>query len=172
MGKIVNKMEYDWVIEHKNGQFTAKHNKDKNLNPYHTRDVHTKRDNVSTFGLQDTDGNVKALVNVPDGAEIFQRHRGNIAINYFNRFHDVTESTPETFDPQTRQAIPARAIIRRLGEITYGEVWLVGYRKRESDGTITVYYKALYPDGKVDEHHGWSEKPWLYEPEWFSEEKV
>jgi hypothetical protein len=166
-----SKMNHIWVLEHKNGKVTKKKDAGK-LNAYHNREGHTKRDNVKTIGLQDEQGAPTLVVDVPDGAEVFQRHRGNIQINYFQRFHDVTETTPETFDPNSRTVISARTTTRRLGEITYGEVWLVGWRKRETDQTVTVYFKALYPDGKIDEHHGWNEKPWLYEPEWFAEEQI
>ena len=159
-------MNYNWVIEHKNGQITAKRDQDKKLNAYHTRQEHVKRDNVKTFALQDEQGNPKVIVDVPDGAQIFQRHRV-VGVNYYNRFHEVTESTPEHFDSTSHKFIPAKTTKRTIPEYTYDDVWLIGYRT-----ATEVYFKAVYKDGKIDEHHGWNEKPWLYEPEWFPEEQV
>lgn len=163
-------MNYDWVIEQKNGKVTPK--KDKGvLTPYHTRSSHVPRDKIQTVMLQDEQGNPKAILdNIPDGAEIFQRHR-YIPINYHDRYHTITESIPESFDPNTRQLTPAKSVTRTLPEWTYMEFWMIGYRRRVG-ASVEVYFKAVYPDGKIDEHHGWGEKPWLFEPDWFSEEQV
>jgi len=161
-------MNYDWVIQHKNGKVTKKHD-DKGLNPYHTRDKTTKRDNVQTFALQDEQGKTIVLVNVPDGAEVFQRHRVT-PINYFNRFHDMPETVPEHVE--NGRYVPAKTLSKSYPEITYDDVWMIGYRKREADGSVTVYFKVVYSDGKIEEHNGWNERSWLFEPEWFSEEQV
>jgi hypothetical protein len=191
-------MNLNWALEHKNGSVTSKKDKQGKLNVY--SDVrsgkHAKRDNVKTIALQDSSGKTVVLVDVPDGAEVFQRHRGGTqGVNYYNRFHTVNTwvdnatgevkltqvdnqqvqepTITEVFDPATRRMIAnLRKETKVLPEWTYSEFWLVGWRKRESDGTITVRFKALYPDGKIDEHNAWKEKPWLEEPEWLPEEQV
>ena len=157
-------MNYNWVLEHRNGQLTEKKNKQGNLNPYHTRSGHTKRDNVKTIALQDEQGNPKILVDVPVGAQVFQRHRV-VPINYNNKFHEVTEIIPGHVENGLYLAEAKHT--KTYPEITYQDVWIVGYRT-----ATQVYFKALYPNGKIDEHHGWAEKPWLFEPEWFPEEAV
>jgi hypothetical protein len=64
-------------------------------------------------------------------------------------------------------------ITKTVWHYDYSQVWLVGWRRREADGSVTVKFLAVYPDGKVDVHNGWGEKPWLYEPEpWLDGEQV
>jgi hypothetical protein len=158
-------MNLNWVMEHKNGQVTKKRDKQKGtLNPYHTRDKHTKRDNVKTIALQDENEVPMVLVDVPDGAQPFQRHRV-IPINYFGRFHEVQETVPGHVE--NGRYVADKTVAKSYPEVNYDDVWIVGYRS-----ATEVYFKALYSDGKIDEHHAWNEKPWLYEPEWFPEEAV
>jgi hypothetical protein len=161
-------MNLNWAIEHRNGQVTEKRDKQGNLNSYHTRQGHTKRGNAKTIALQDEAGNPKVIVEVPNGAEVFQRHRV-CPINYNSQFHDVT--TTILGHVENGLYIAETTQNKTYPEVTYQEVWIVGYRQRVGT-VVTVYFKALYPDGKIDEHHGWTEKPWLFEPEWFPEENV
>jgi hypothetical protein len=190
-------MNLNWVIEHKNGDVTSKHDGKGNLHPYHLRDGFSSVPNktLKTIGLTDTAGHPVLIVDIPKGAYAFQRHRGGRhGINYFNRFHTVTRWTdkegkviaikideqqvtePEitwTFNPDTRQNEPnLYKHVQVIPEWTYTEYWMVGWRKREADNSVTVFFKVLYPDGKIDEHHSFTEKPWLEEPEWFPEEQV
>jgi hypothetical protein len=131
--------------------------------------INVDRSNIQTFALQNEQGNTQVSVDVPPNGEVFQRHRVT-AINYYSRFHDIAEQIPEHVE--NGRYIPAKTLVKTYPEITYDDVWLIGYRKRELDGIVTVFFKALYPDGKIEEHNAFNEKPWLYEPEWFAEEAV
>jgi hypothetical protein len=157
-------MNLNWAIEHQNGNVTQKRDAQGKLTSYHTRSKHAKRDNAKTIALQDESGKTAVLVSVPQGAEVWQRHRV-VPINYYNRFHDVTTTVPAHLENGLYLAETSQT--KSYPEITYQEVWMIGWRTKTA-----VYFKALYPDGKIDEHHGFTEKPWLFEPEWFPEENV
>jgi hypothetical protein len=193
-------MNLNWVLEHKNGQVTAKKDAKGKLTPYTNKrnSEYAKRDNITTIALQESGGKTVVLVDVPDGAEVFQRHRGfiNGGINYYSRFHNVNfwvdnitgavlltqvdnqqvqePVITDVFDPFSRQLIPnIKKISKVIPEWTYRECWIVGYRKREANGTVTIKFKAVYPDGKIDEHTDFNidgSKSWLAEPEYFAEE--
>jgi hypothetical protein len=163
-------MNLNWVIQHKDGAVTAKKGKDGSLNPYHTREAYTKRDSAETIGLQDDKGNTVVLVNVPSGAEVFQRHR-QVPINFYNRFHDMTQTIPGHVNESTGRYVPEEKKTKTYPEITFDECWLIGYRTRKG-ADVTVYFKVLYPDGTIEEYDAWNVKPWLFPVELFAEELV
>ena len=158
-----------WALERKNGKATRKYNEDGSKNVYHHGGKTLDRDGIKNWGLTDEQGNVVATLSVPDGAVVFQRRR-NISINYRDKWYDVTQVLPPT--QIGGKMLPERKVTRRLPEQYYAEVWLHGWRRREADGSVTVSFKAVYPDGKVEDYTEWDAKPWLYEPQWFSEEEV
>lgn len=166
--------KYRWALEYKNGDYVRKYNDDNTKNVYAERTLNKAKvlvqlQNVSLASLTDEKGNVAATIEVPEGAVVFQRRRVT-PINYNNRFHEVKQVIPPTL---TQGGVtPERVIVKVLPEVMYDQVWLIGWRKREPDDTISVRYKAVYPDGKVDEHTAFNVNNWLYEPEWYSEEQV
>jgi len=87
-------------------------------------------------------------------------------------FDSATNKYKPIVGTQQLKLWPARVIKKLVPEITYREYWIVGWRKREKDGSVTVAFDAVYPDGKVDHHNAWLEKPWLAEPRWKPEEQV
>jgi hypothetical protein len=164
-------MDYTWVIEHTNGDVTAKRDNKGVLHPYHLRGDISSVPNkeIRTIGLQDEMGKPVVVVDVPKGAYVFQRHR-TVPINYTGRTHEATQTIPSYVSNGRFYA--EKTVTKTYPEATYDDVWIVGYRKRKKDGSVTIFFKTVYPDGKIDEHHAWNEKPWLFEPEWFIEEQV
>ena len=163
-----------WSFEYRDGKTASKYLDTQTKNVYAAREgaeakVQIPLKDVSVAALTDEQGNLAAVIEVPEGATVFQRRR-EVVVNYNGKFYDYTETVPAS---RTAGGMtPERQITRRLPEVTYDQVWLVGWRRREADGSVTVRYKAVYPDGKVDEHTEFNTKPWLYEPEWFIEEQV
>jgi hypothetical protein len=169
-------MELKWVIEHRDGQFSKPRDDKGNLNPYHHRDAegvhhHTKRDNVKNFALVNDADVPVVVVSPPADAVVFQRRRV-IRINYNNQFHTIVDVTPEWYDTTTGIYHAEKKAARTVPETTYEDFYMIGWRKRNPDGTVTVQFKAVYPDGKTEEYTKFGEKPWLSEPEWFAEELV
>jgi hypothetical protein len=165
---------YRWSFEYADGKVMDKYNDDGTKNVYAGRigksvKVHVPLQDVKTAALTDVNGNVVVVMDVPEGAVVFQRRRVR-DINYYNKFHLVTKTVPATV--LDGRYVAERQVTKTYPEYTYSEVWLLGYRKREPDDTIRVQFKAVYPDGKVEEYSQWNVKPWLKEPEWFSEEQV
>jgi len=167
---------FRWSFEYQDGKIIDKYNSDGSKNVYAERDeagkpkVHVSLQNVQAVALTNWEGKIMAVMDVPEDAIVFQRRRANIRINYYERFHDIVEVIPEAYEGGIYY--PERKVPRRVPETTYDQVWLVGWRRREADGSVMVDFKAVYPDGKIDEYTKWGMKGWLYEPEWFSEEQV
>jgi hypothetical protein len=162
-------MNLNWAIQHADGTVTAKRNPDGSLNPYHTRESNTKRDSPKTLALQDSKGNTIILIdNIPDGAEVFQRHR-QVPVNYNNQFHTVTQTVPAHIDEASGRYVSESSITKTYPEVTYDNLWIIGYRIRNG-GAVNVYFKVLYPDGLIEEYNDWGVKPWLFPVELFAEE--
>ena len=158
-----------WIIELKNGDIMDKYNEDGTKNVYANKvagkvKVHVPIKEVKTVGLKDEKGNVLAVMDVPDGAVVFQRRRVR-DINYYNRFHTATQTVGGKL--VGGRWVPERILSKQVPEYTYGECWLIGWRTSSE-----VRYKCVYPDGKTEEYNAWDVKPWLYEPQWFSDEQV
>jgi len=120
---------------------------------------------ATSIGLKDAAGNIVAVMDVPAGAKVFQRRRVR-DVNYHGRYHDARVKVGGRLSSSGRW-IPERWLSKRVPEYTYSEFWLIGWRTKTE-----VRYKVVYPDGLVEEFTEWNVKPWLYEPEWFTEEKV
>lgn len=166
--------KYRWAQEKKDGSVLAKYNADDTKNLYHWRDeqgvLYTMdRANLTSWGVTDAKGKAAAVLDVPEGAQVFQRRRV-IDINYFNRFHDVHVKIGGKV--VGGKYLPERVVTRRYPEHTYGECWLLGYRVRKPNGQLEVKGKVVYPDGKVEDFTKFGQKPWLGEPDWFEEELV
>lgn len=165
---------YRWSFEYESGDVMDKYNEDGTKNIYAGREnkkakVHVPLTGVVSAGLTDADGNLATVMDVPSDATVFQRRRV-MDINYFNRFHNAEVVSPAgvyggRWYPESRR-------MKRFPEYTYSEVWIIGWRRREADDSITVRFKAVYPDGLVEEYTEWSVKPWLGELEWLPEEQV
>jgi len=171
--------QYRWIITYKDGTKIDHYNKDETKNIYSQGDkVLVPLINADTISLADATGNEITSVKVPDGAVVFQRRRGawgagGLRINYYNRWHDVEEIVLGGYDKSRKMWVPDHTVTRHVPEVNYEEYWIIGWRKREADGSVSVEFDAVYPDGKVDKHKAWNEKPWLTEPKhWKSEEQV
>ena len=167
------KGRYRWVAEYKNGEVKGRYNKDGSKNVYHGLDSSgtpqaVSRKGIKTWGFTDVNDKPVTVLDVPDGAQVFKRRRV-MDINYYNRFHDVEETLGGKVEGG--RWVPEQKVVHRYPEYTYSEVWLIGWRLRVGGG-VKVQFKAVYPDGKIDEYTAWDLQPWLYEPEWFSEEQV
>jgi len=158
-----------WAVERKDGKTLGKYNVDGSKNVYHHRGKTLDRSNIKTWGLTNEAGNAVAVMDVPEGAVVFQRRR-NISINYRDKWYDVEQTLPPVL--VGNKMLPERKVKRRFPEQYYDMVWIHGWRKREADGSVTVSFKAVYPDGRVEDYTAFGVKPWLYEPLWFSEEQV
>jgi hypothetical protein len=190
-------MNLNWVITKTDDSVIAKKTVEGVLTPYHVREGATTtilavnkalatgeqveavkvepvavldRASVKTIALQDEEGKEKVSVDVPEGAEVFQRHRV-VKINFNNKFVNITQVIPASYDEASGIASPEKTVIRSIPETTYQDVYLIGYRVRV-DKEVQVFFKALYPDGKIEEYTAFGTKAWLYEPEWFPEETV
>jgi hypothetical protein len=171
---LIHQGKYRWSFQYKNGKVMDKYNADGSKNVYCSREedkgkVHVPLQDVTAAALTDSEGNVVAVMDVPEGAVVFQRRRVR-DINYYNRYHDIVTVVPECVIDG--RYYPERKVTKRYPEYTYSEMWLIGWRKREVDGSMSVCYKAVYPDGKVEEYTDWNVKPWLKEPEFFDDETV
>lgn len=166
--------KYRWSFEYKDGRTASKYLDESTKNVYASREgvaakVQVPLRDVAAAALTDEAGKIAAVIEVPEDAVVWQRRRV-VPINYNSRFYDYTETVPAT---RTAGGMtPEHKVTRKLPEVTYDQVWLIGYRRREADGVVSIRFKAVYPDGKVDEHTAFNSKAWLYEPEWFSEEQV
>ncbi len=169
---------FRWIIIYKDKTVISKYNADNTKNVYADKGkIIVPVTNATAISLTDKEGNVVTNVAVPDGAVVFQRRRGawgaaGLRINYYDRWYDATETIAGGYDKSRKAWIPDHTVTRRVPEVTYEEYWIVGWRKREADKSITMQFDAVYPDGKVDHHTAFGEKPWLYEPQWKPEEQV
>jgi hypothetical protein len=170
--------QYRWAITYNDGTVLAKYNRDNTKNIYADKGkVIIPLSNASSISLFDAKGAEVTKLAVPEGAVVFQRRRGawgagGLRINYYDRWHDVEEIVPGFYDKSRKMWVAGRTIIRHVPEVTYEECWIIGWRKREKDNSVTVAFDAVYPDGKVDHHISFNEKPWLFEPQWKTEEQV
>lgn len=166
--------KYRWSFEYASGDVMDKYNEDGSKNIYAGREnkkakVHIPLTDVVSLGLTDAEGNLATVMDVPSDATVFQRRRV-MDINYFNRFHDAVKESPAgVFQGRW---YPKSSRTKRYPEYTYSEVWIIGWRRREADDSITVRFKAVYPDGLVEEYTEWLVKPWLGELVWLPEEQV
>jgi hypothetical protein len=168
----VQKGKYRWAIERKSGK-VEKYDEDDAKTVYHWKDNmgnlrSLDRTNIKTWGATDDEGATVAVMDVPVGAVVFQRRR-IMDINFNNQFHTAEEVVPA--GPVGGRWFPERKVVKTYPEYTYSEVYLVGWRKRDGN-VVTVHFKAVYPDGKVEEYDAFNMKPWLDEPDWFTEEQV
>lgn len=159
-------MNYKWVIEAKNGSTVKPRDEKDKVTPY----TEAPLKDAKNFGLEDEQGNIKVVIFVPDGAVVFQRRR-TVKINYNNKFVTINEAVPAYVDGQGILR-PEKKTARTVPETTYEAVWLIGYRLRNNKGDVEIQFKAVYPDDKIEEYKAFGGKPWLYEPEWLTEEQV
>ena len=165
---------YRWVYEYADNTVISKYNEDGTKNRYAGREdgkakVFIPLTGVTSAGFTDADGNVVTVIDVPEGATVFQRRRVT-KINYFNRFHEAEVIIPEGV--RRGRWWPEKRRMKMFPEINYEEVWIIGWHKREDDGSITTYFKACYPRGPIDEYSEWGLKKWLYELEWLPHEML
>ena len=165
-----------WCFEYKNRTFIDKYNSDNVKNVYAVRDkVKVPLQAVAKVALYNEYNRRITDLAVPDGAVVFQRRRVG-PVNYEMKFFEFTETTPAYRDESTGKIYPPKTITRKdMPYALYDQVWLIGWRKREVDNSVTVKFKAVYPDGKADTHTSFcvdGSKDWLREPAWFSDEQV
>ena len=167
--KLVKQGKLRWSIELKNGDIMDKYNDDDTKNVYSSREngqikVHAPIKEAKSIGLKDDKGNVVAVMDVPDGAVVFQRRRVR-DIPYHGKF--VTATKKVGGELIGNRWIPERTLTKKVPVYDYGQCWLIGWRT-----ATELRYKCVFEDGRVDEYTEWDVKPWLYEPEWFPAEQV
>lgn len=163
-----------WSFEYADGSVMDKYNEDGTKNIYAGREdkkakVFTPLTGVVSAGLTDPDGNIASVMDVPEGALVFQRRRV-MGINYYNRFHPHEVVIPSGV--RNGRWRPEVKRMKQVPEYNYDEVWIIGWHKREADDSITTRFKAVYPDGTVEEYTEWAVKPWLGELEWLPHEML
>jgi len=169
--------EFNWQIEQQDGSIVNHEEDDGTVNSFHHRgsDGTLKRldhAKIKHLRLIDCDGNVAATFNnVPAGAKIFSFRRGPCPINYQGRWKEVKTKTEDEI--VNGKVIEGHEITKRFPYMDYDHVNIIGYRFLKQNGEVETRVKAVYFSNnlglKVDEHVKWGEKPWLYEPLYFSE---
>ena len=163
-----------WCFEFSDGSVMDKYNGENEKNVYVSREgsrakVNVDVKNVKNLALFDWQGKLATVMTVPEGGVAFQRRRV-IDINYYGRTATAKQDVGDKMI--AGRWVPKKTLTKTVPIYDYGDCWLAGYRKRETDGSLTVKYKCVYPDGKVEEFNVWGVKGWLKEPEWFLEELV
>jgi hypothetical protein len=161
---------YQWSIENTDGTVMTKYNDSGSKNVYADKsNVIVPIAKAKLISLTNAEGKEVASLDVPAGAVVFQRRR-QISINFNNKFYDVQETVPATRVGNVM--LPAKTVTKTIPEQYYDQVWLIGWRRREADKSVSLQFQAVYPDGLIEEYTAFGVKSWLYEPQWFTQEQV
>lgn len=178
--KLIKQGKLRWVIETKNGDVMDKYNDDNTKNIYASKEgtgtarkvkVHAPITEAASIGLKDDQGNVIAVMDVPDGAVAFQRRR---VMDIPYNFKKVTATKKVGGKLIDNRWIPERTLTKQVPVYEYGQCWLIGWRT-----ATECRFKVVFEDGRVDEYTEFATKPytkahpsWTKEPQWFPDEMV
>lgn len=176
--------KYRWCFEYADKTFIDKYNSLNAKNVYvqrvgDTATVQVPLSDVVCVALYNVYNNRVVEIKVPSGAVVFQRRRV-APINYEGKFFVYKGEVPAYQDPATGKIYPPKPFTKTVPYEAYSECWIVGWRKRESDNSVSTEFRVLYPVTgnqplQIDTHTAWcsdGSKDWLREPEWYPQEQV